>query len=117
MNRFEDGQHGNWVNGSQQRRKDEAVQQFHRLVKVESIGLIDAPDAEPDPERVEQGPDDSVEENCSQVVEEGPAGHEISGVEDDRRKDDEEEGVNVQLVAVVVDGKVEDDAEQDPDDD
>lgn len=87
------------------------------MVEVEAIGLVDAPEGEPEPERVEQGPDHSVQENRAQVVEEGPHRHEVAGVEDDRRKEDEEEGLDVQLVVVVGDGEVEDDSQRDSDDD
>jgi len=59
-----------------------------------------------------------VEQDGADLVEEGPGGHEVAGLHDDRRQDDGEEDLRVeddQLPAVG--GEVHDDAEDDSDQD
>ena len=49
---------------------------------------------------VYQGADDGVEDDGAELVEEGACGHEVAGVDDDRRQKDEEEGAAVELMPV-----------------
>ena len=116
VNLLEHGQHSDRVDRGEQRREHEAVQEVERPHPGERPDLRTPPDRHPDRERVVDRRDEGEEENRSEVVEEGAVRHEVARVEDDRRKEIEEEGRGVEGVALDV-VHVQDHADDDAEDD
>jgi len=52
VDRLEDGENSDWVDGGQQRREDESVQQWKTDVVAEHTRLSDPPQRQPDQQRV-----------------------------------------------------------------
>ena len=86
------GQDCDGVNGRDERGKEKAVEELE-LDASEDGREREGPDCEADADGVEEGVDDGEEKDGADVVEEGPVGHEVAGLEDDRWQEEQEEGV------------------------
>ncbi|CAN7951687.1 unnamed protein product, partial [Ixodes pacificus] len=91
---LEDGQHGHGVHGRDDGAEEERVQQGH--VGAVQPAQAHAPQTEANGERVPDGAQHSVRQDGAQVVEEGPVGHVVAGVQHNGRQHEQEEHVRRQ---------------------
>lgn len=117
MDWFEDSENSHRIHGSQQWRKDKRIEQKKGRVQIlESTALVNTPQGETKEQGIEEGTEDSVQQDGAQLVEERPGRHEVARIEDYWRQDDEKEESGVQLVSFLV-GEVQEDTKNDTDDD
>ena len=113
---LKDGQHRHGIDGRQEGSEHEAMQHLQLDGKQGEPHGRTPPHRQPDGDGVVDRSDDREEQDRTEVVEERPVGHEVAGVEDDWRKEVEEEGVGLKGVPIDV-GEVEDEAQEDSEDD
>lgn len=94
MNLLEDGEHRHRIDGRDQRREEEDVQE--RQVDAEDAGLTAGPQRPADGGDIEYRTDHGHQQDGANVVEEHAVRHEVARVEDDRRQHVEEERVRCQ---------------------
>ena len=113
---LKDSEDGHGVDGRQEGREHQAVQELEGPDGREEAGQGTAPDRQPNHEGVVDGRDEGKQQDRAQVVEERPIGHEVARVEDDGREEVEEEGLCVEGVPLHL-ADVEDHAQDHAQDD
>ena len=89
--------HSNGIHCHDERGEEECLQQGGReVLSSVDAGQPAGVEGRADGDHVEDGSDDGHEEDGADVVEEEAVGHEVAGLEDDGRQQDEEEGVGLQ---------------------
>ena len=93
---LENCKHSNGIHRHDERGEEEGLQQGGRELVGVDAGQPAGVECRADGDHVEDGSDDGHEEDGADVVEEEAVGHEVAGLEDDGRQQDEEEGVGLQ---------------------
>lgn len=91
---FEHGKHSHGIHCGDEATEQEVMEQRY-ILQLEDVHLAYPIEGEANPEDIPDCPHHCIQENRPDVLKEGAAGHEVAGIQDDGRKEVEEEDVAV----------------------